>query len=57
MKKRTEKNSKEANSKEAQEIIDRYSHLLKTNKRKNTSDQQKVNGLISRMSGVLSTSH
>lgn len=52
MKKRTNKNSKEA-----QEIIDRYSHLLKTNKRKNTSDQQKVNGLISRMSGVLSTSH
>jgi|GEM_PF-4613174 len=52
MKKRTDKNSKEA-----QEIIDRYSHLLETNKRKNTSDQQKVNGLISRMSGVLSTSH
>ena len=35
------------------EIIDRYSHLLKSDGKVKTSDQQKVDGLVARMGFVL----
>lgn len=35
------------------EIIDRYSHLLKSDEKIRASDQQKVDGLVARMGFVL----
>ncbi|WP_167848879.1 hypothetical protein [Methanolobus halotolerans] len=45
-----------ARCEEGLEIIDKYSHLLNPEKKIKTSDQQKINGLISKMSNVLNTS-
>ena len=38
---------------EGLEMINRYSHLLKSEENRKTSDQQKIDGLVTRMAGIL----